>query len=517
MDETTAELEPLEAHEGLQLSQGHEDREFEDGSEQVADEVEETEAEEDEQAVAEEEEEPIATTDALTDGNDEPNIEEEEAVEEEEEHVEATDEEVAVEDEEPVHEEEPVEEEHVEEEDATVDDVEAERRRLLQEDEGEAAAEEAAEEAAVEEAAVEEAAEEAAAEEAAEEAAAAEEAEAEAEAATGEEEIQVPKATPSWHPARAHHNNEEVIEPEEDIPAEEEDVPEAAETRKLLSSRKLGRRLLADTPCPEDRFLLLGPRTYSGGFNNMMMTLESAILLAKATNRTFIVPPSRNERYNWLRFRMAIDMEPLRNVWPCFIDSDELDTSPQRHLLGKGKSNVGKIAAHKGLAPSDHKPKPGSYAAMKPMTGTNREAREGLVGLSIATLAGEQHLGRPEVRDYPVVRVGGSAWGGMMTECPEPELKKLFWSHVKPAADIKAEVEAFKAEKLGDNYFAVHLRWLEGKCPGRAHMYYMPSVSKQIAAMCTNSFKYTASIIKDLGLPMGKVFLASDRQRPEVD
>jgi len=87
------------------------------------------------------------------------------------------------------------------------------------------------------------------------------------------------------------------------------------------------------------------------------------------------------------------------------------------------------------------------------------------VGISVYDLAGEQHMSRAEARDYPVLRVGGSAWGGLMTMCPTPDSSALFWQHVKPAADIKAEVEAFREQRLGGpdgKYVAVHLRWLEG-------------------------------------------------------
>ena len=36
--------------------------------------------------------------------------------------------------------------------------------------------------------------------------------------------------------------------------------------------------------------LRLGPRTYTGGFNNMLMTFQAALLLARYTNRTFVIP-----------------------------------------------------------------------------------------------------------------------------------------------------------------------------------------------------------------------------------
>ena len=62
-------------------------------------------------------------------------------------------------------------------------------------------------------------------------------------------------------------------------------------------------------PCPKDRYLLLGPRTYTGGFNNMFMTFQSAILLARYTNRTFVIPAARNDRYTDFRFSQAIDYE----------------------------------------------------------------------------------------------------------------------------------------------------------------------------------------------------------------
>eukprot|EP00959_Pyramimonas_sp_CCMP1952_P428124 8966530-Pyramimonas_sp.AAC.1 len=84
---------------------------------------------------------------------------------------------------------------------------------------------------------------------------------------------------------------------------------------------------------------------------------------------------SRNDRYNWLRFDVALDMEALRNFWPCFISSDKpwgtrpapVATATARRLLGKGITKDGKVspAAWKGLAPSDYKPLEGTFAAMK--------------------------------------------------------------------------------------------------------------------------------------------------------
>lgn len=74
--------------------------------------------------------------------------------------------------------------------------------------------------------------------------------------------------------------------------------------------------------CPTDRYLLLGPRTYTGGFNNMLMTFQAALLLARYTNRTFVVPAARNDRYNDFRFSWAVDYDALKPVWPCFFDSD---------------------------------------------------------------------------------------------------------------------------------------------------------------------------------------------------
>jgi hypothetical protein len=72
-------------------------------------------------------------------------------------------------------------------------------------------------------------------------------------------------------------------------------------------------------PCPTDRYLLLGPRTYTGGFNNMFMTFQSAILLARYTNRTFVIPAARNDRYTDFRFSQAIDYEVRRRDHVFFL------------------------------------------------------------------------------------------------------------------------------------------------------------------------------------------------------
>jgi hypothetical protein len=80
-------------------------------------------------------------------------------------------------------------------------------------------------------------------------------------------------------------------------------------------------------PCPKDRYLLLGPRTYTGGFNNMFMTFQSAILLARYTNRTFVIPAARNDRYTDFRFSQAIDYEVRRASLSSFLSLFSLSFS----------------------------------------------------------------------------------------------------------------------------------------------------------------------------------------------
>jgi hypothetical protein len=84
-------------------------------------------------------------------------------------------------------------------------------------------------------------------------------------------------------------------EAEEAVTSETEEVELSAEAGEFNDERRRQqrrRRLMAgagggkeslhaldpNMPCPEDRFMQLGPRTYSGGFNNMMMTLENAMV-----------------------------------------------------------------------------------------------------------------------------------------------------------------------------------------------------------------------------------------------
>lgn len=81
----------------------------------------------------------------------------------------------------------------------------------------------------------------------------------------------------------------------------------------------------------------LGPRSYTGGFNNMLLTLENAFIGARLTNRTLVIPPSRNERYNWLRIDAALDQEELRQFWPCFVGSDEVRMCPSALAPSSGK------------------------------------------------------------------------------------------------------------------------------------------------------------------------------------
>ena len=86
-------------------------------------------------------------------------------------------------------------------------------------------------------------------------------------------------------------------------------------------------------PCPKDRYLLLGPRTYTGGFNNMFMTFQSAILLARYTNRTFVIPAARNDRYTDFRFSQAIDYEVRRASLSSFLSLISLSLSLSLFLV----------------------------------------------------------------------------------------------------------------------------------------------------------------------------------------
>ena len=92
---------------------------------------------------------------------------------------------------------------------------------------------------------------------------------------------------------------------------------------------------------------------------------------------------------------------------------------------------------------------------------------------------------------------------GLMTTCMKPHEDALFYAHVEPAKVIADEIAHFKEAKglVDGEYIGVHLRYLEGKCPGRAKMFYMPTVEKQIAAMCHNmvrggAYRVTLSCIR---------------------
>ena len=276
--------------------------------------------------------------------------------------------------------------------------------------------------------------------------------------------------------------------------------------------------------CPTDRYLLLGPRTYTGGFNNMLMTFQAALLLARYTNRTFVVPAARNDRYDDFRFSWAVDYEALKPVWPCFFDSDtpwgetpalaEVD-EVTRALVAKGSMVKGRKAKTSDV-PSDFKPKPGTLAATRPV----RAKMENGVGKHIFD-AGEEFNANPELKDAPVIMVSGSAWGGLMTTCMKPHENALFYAHVEPSRAIAEEIAKFKSMKglVDGEYVGIHLRYLEGKCPGRAKMFYMPKVEKQIAAMCHNTYSHTAKVVKAAGIDPSdsKMYLSSDRQRPDAD
>ena len=276
--------------------------------------------------------------------------------------------------------------------------------------------------------------------------------------------------------------------------------------------------------CPTDRYITLGPRTYTGGFNNMLMTFQAALLLARYTNRTFIVPAARNDRYNDFRFSWAIDYDALRPVWPCFMDSDTPwgeGPAPDaggdevtRALLAKAKGKGRKIPTSE--VPSDYKPPPGTLAATRP---TRASLKDG-VGKKIFD-AGVEFNEDPDINDSPIIMVGGNAWGGLMTTCMKPHEDALFYAHVEPSKTIAEEIAKYKEMKglVDGEYIGVHLRYLEGKCPGRAKMFYMPTVEKQIAAMCNNMYPHTAKVVKAQGIDMSgrKLYLSSDRQRQDAD
>lgn len=250
--------------------------------------------------------------------------------------------------------------------------------------------------------------------------------------------------------------------------------------------------------CPTDRYLTLGPRTYTGGFNNMLMTFQAALLLARYTNRTFVVPAARNDRYDDFRFSWAVDYEALRPVWPCFMDSDapwgegpapDADGDEvTRALLAKGGGGGKGRRIPTSEVPSDFKPRAGTLAATRPFRATMHNG----VGKKIYD-AGVEFNEDPDVNDKPLIMVGGNAWGGLMTTCMKPHEDALFYAHVEPAKVIADEIAHFKETKglVDGEYIGVHLRYLEGKCPGRAKMFYMPAVEKQIAAMCHNMYPHT--------------------------
>mmetsp|Transcript_8743 Transcript_8743/g.13874 ORF Transcript_8743/g.13874 Transcript_8743/m.13874 type:complete len:446 (+) Transcript_8743:63-1400(+) len=283
--------------------------------------------------------------------------------------------------------------------------------------------------------------------------------------------------------------------------------------------------LPASHECPTDRYLTLGPRTYTGGFNNMLMTFQAALLLARYTNRTFVVPAARNDRYKEFRFSWAVDYEALKPVWPCFFDSDTPwgeGPAPEakgeevtRTVLTTSPGSRGRRVPTSQVA-SDFHPKRGSLAALPP----HRASLQNGVGKKIKDVAREFNED-PDVHNKPVIMVGGSAWGGLMTTCMNPNENGLFYAHVEPSPVIAAEIAHFQKLKglVDGEYIGVHLRYLEGKCPGRAKMFYMPAVEKQIAAMCHNVYSHTAKVVAGAGLSMAgrQLYLASDRQRPMAD
>ena len=71
----------------------------------------------------------------------------------------------------------------------------------------------------------------------------------------------------------------------------------------------------------------------------------------------------------------------------------------------------------------------------------------------------------------------------------------------------------------GGRFVAVHLRWLEGKCMGRANDYYVKSAAGAVGLMCSTSYKLVNKIVRRKGLdPVTMpLFVASDRQRQDAD
>ena len=183
----------------------------------------------------------------------------------------------------------------------------------------------------------------------------------------------------------------------------------------------------------------------------------------------------------------------------------------ERKLLGKGK----KLKTSDMF--DDFKPKPNTVAALRPA----RVRGPDNTGRQISEIASD-FTSDAEVHGHPVIMISGSAWGGLMTACMKPHEDGLFFKHVQPAEHIRQEVEMYKQMRglVDGEYVGVHLRYLEGKCPHRARAYYMPKVEKQIAAMCHNTFPHTQRVLQDHGIDLKsgtKIYLASDRQRPDAD
>ena len=188
-----------------------------------------------------------------------------------------------------------------------------------------------------------------------------------------------------------------------------------------------------------------------------------------------------------------------------------LAQTQKRKLLGRGK----KLKTSDMF--DDYKAKPNSVAAMSPA----RVRGPDNTGRQISEIASD-FTSDDKVHGHPVIMISGSAWGGLMTACMKPHEDGLFFKHVQPAEHIRQEVEMYKEMRglVDGEYVGVHLRYLEGKCPHRARSYYMPKVEKQIAAMCHNTFPHTKKVLQDHGIDLKlgtKIYLASDRQRPDAD
>lgn len=206
--------------------------------------------------------------------------------------------------------------------------------------------------------------------------------------------------------------------------------------------------------------------------NNQRIAVRQGLLLAYALNRTLVLPRwGAGERVD-----EYLDVQMLNEAWPT-LTIDEFNTA-----------GLGRLPTHQVGSSLDallH------FRQHKPPLATAAQVREALSGVSARVVHFDQ----------------------MFNYRYDHSEAAMMWllAHVRSAPWIREEAARFIRERLRVPYLAYHSRHLGGECEGRAAKQGMPTTA------CEHTADQAAAFISALPFHPASMFLASDRERPEVD